>query len=228
MLCALRNASSFSRLLQKMPSGWALKRAKMGNPKAGNPRNIAGIYLPGSLCAYHIPIIILCIHGIFLYIYIYMYSYYILGAPCFEVAILAPIALGLRGSGHAKDPKTPVQYAWALEALPCQKFRVCTSKSCTYIYTHIYLHIYICYPPLLSTHLGLLNRVLGVEDLGLEMCMDESLGHKYLSLAASHGSGLADRRRQLQQSYSYPSSVKKANPNQSVKGNSPGHGDSQS
>ena len=90
---------------------------------------------------------------------------------------------------------------------------------------YIYIYIYML-PPLLSTHLGPLNRVFGVESRGLEMCMDESLALRCLSLAASHGFGLADRRNQIQRSYSYPSSVKKAD--QSVKGNSPGHGYSQS
>ena len=80
---------------------------------------------------------------------------------------------------------------------------------------NIYIYIYIIYiyiyatPHLLSTRLGLLNRSFGVENLGLDMCMDESLSHRYLSLAASHGAGLADGRSQIQQSYSYPSSVKK-------------------
>ena len=56
---------------------------------------------------------------------------------------------------------------------------------CTYVYMHML-------PPLLSTHLGLVIRIFGLENLGLGMCMDESLGHRYLSLAASHGFGLAD------------------------------------
>ena len=77
----------------------------------------------------------------------------------------------------------------------------------SFVYAYIYIYATL---PLLSTHLGLLNRVFGVENPGLAMCMDESLGHRYLSLAALHGSGLADRRNQIQQSYSHPSSVKKA------------------
>ena len=41
--------------------------------------------------------------------------------------------------------------------------------------------------PPLSARLGLLRRFFGLESLGLEACMDESLGHRYLSLAGSHG-----------------------------------------
>ena len=47
---------------------------------------------------------------------------------------------------------------------------------CEYIYLSVSIYIYICATPLLSTHLGLLSRVFGVENLGLEMYMDESLG----------------------------------------------------
>ena len=38
--------------------------------------------------------------------------------------------------------------------------------------TYLYLYVYICYTPLLN--LGVLNSFFGVENLGLEMCMDES------------------------------------------------------
>ena len=63
----------------------------------------------------------------------------------------------------------------------------------TYIYIHIYIYIYIYATRLLSTSLGLLIRVFGMHGLGIETCMDESLGHRYLSLAALQGFGLADR-----------------------------------
>ena len=101
----------------------------------------------------------------------------------------------------------------SLGLIRCLRIRTCIHR-CISLYIYIYMYMLP------------LNRVFGVENLGLEMCMDESLGHRYLSLAASHGSGLADRRSPIQQSYLHPSSVKKAN--QSVKGKSPGHGYSQS
>ena len=101
-------------------------------------------------------------------------------------------------------------------------YRVFRGCACRGVGDYIYIYTN---PSLLSTHWGLLTKGPDVENLGLEMCMDESLGRRYLSLTAWHGSGLADKRNHIQQSYSYPSSVKKAN--RSVKGSSPGHGYSQ-
>ena len=44
-----------------------------------------------------------------------------------------------------------------------------------------------------------LSRVFGLESLGIEMCMDESLDRRYLSLAVWHDFGLPDRRSQSEQ-----------------------------
>ena len=100
----------------------------------------------------------------------------------------------------------------------------------TYVHTHIqtyismyalFIYTYMLPPPLLSTHLGLLNRVFDVENLGPEMCMDEPLGYRYLSPKSF--------------AWFWPGRQTKSNPtilpiatvsqkSQPVKGNSPGHG----